>query len=71
MTPADRLGRFLIENYVQHGYAVAQVSVFGTETALIGMDLMGVDEQAGIDAAVTYLGSAPWSSGNVGIPEII
>jgi phosphohistidine swiveling domain-containing protein len=30
LTPADRLGRFLIENYVPHGYGVAQVSVFGT-----------------------------------------
>jgi len=67
LTPADRLGRFLIENYVQHGYAVAQVSVFGTGDSTHCMDLMGVDEQAGIDAAVTYLGSAPWSSGNVGI----
>ena len=67
LTPADRLGRFLIENYVQHGYAVAQVSVFGTGDSTHCMDLMGIDEQAGIDAAVTYLGSAPWSSGNVGI----
>ena len=30
LTPANRLGRFLIENFVQHGYGVAQVSVFGT-----------------------------------------
>ena len=30
LTPADRLGRFLIENFVPHGYGIAQVSVFGT-----------------------------------------
>ena len=30
LTPANRLGKFLIENMVPHGYAVAQVSVFGT-----------------------------------------
>jgi hypothetical protein len=29
LTPANRLGRMLIENYVPHGYGVAQVSVFG------------------------------------------
>ena len=34
-TPADRLGRFLIENYVPHGYAVAQVSVFAPGTLII------------------------------------
>ena len=67
LTPADRLGRFLIENYVPHGFAVAQVSVFGTGESNHCMDLMGLDEQMGIDAAVTYLGSAPWSNGNVGL----
>ena len=67
LTPADRLGRFLIENYVPHGFAVAQVSVFGTGESNHCMDLMGTDEQMGIDAAVTYLGSAPWSNGNVGL----
>ena len=67
VTPADRLGRFLIENYVPHGYAVAQVSVFGTGESNHCMDLMGTDEQRGIDAAVTWLGSQPWSNGRVGI----
>ncbi|MEC7756392.1 MAG: hypothetical protein VX621_01035 [Candidatus Thermoplasmatota archaeon] len=46
LTPADRLGRFLIENYVPHGYGVAQVSVFGTGESNHCMDLMGHDEQA-------------------------
>ena len=66
-TPADRLGRFLIENYVPHGYGVAQVSVFGTGNSNHCMDLMGTDEQRGIDAAVTYLGEAEWSNGRVGL----
>jgi len=66
LTPADRLGRFLIENYVPHGYGVAQVSVFGTGESNHCMDLMGTDEQRGIDAAVTWLGSQPWSNGKVG-----
>ena len=67
LTPAERLGRFLIENYVPHGYAVAQVSVFGSGLSTHCMDLMGLSEQLGIDAAVTYLGSQEWSNGNVGL----
>ena len=67
VTPADRLGRFLIENYVPHGYAVAQVSVFGTGESNHCMDLMGTDEQRGIDAAVTWLGTQGWSNGRVGL----
>ena len=39
LTPADRLGRFLIENFVPHGYGVAQVSVFGTGESNHCMDL--------------------------------
>jgi predicted acyl esterase len=65
--PANRLGRFLIENFVQHGYAVAQVSVFGSGLSNHCMDLMGHSEQLGVDAAVTYLGQADWSNGNVGL----
>ena len=67
LTPADRLGRFLIENFVQHGFAVAQVSVFGTGESNHCMDLMGTDEQRGIDAAVTWLGTQAWSNGKVGM----
>ena len=66
LTPADRLGRFLIENFVPHGFGVAQVSVFGTGESNHCMDLMGLDEQEGIHAAVEYLGEAPFSNGNVG-----
>ena len=67
LTPANRLGRMLIENYVPHGYGVAQVSVFGTGESNHCMDLMGTDEQRGIDAAVTWLGTQSWSNGKVGI----
>lgn len=67
LTPAERLGRFLIENYVPHGFGVAQVSVFGTGESNHCMDLMGTDEQRGIDAAVTWLGTQAWSNGNVGL----
>ncbi len=67
LTPADRLGRFLIDNFVPHGFGVAQVSVFGTGESNHCMDLMGLDEQKGIHAAVEYLGNAPFSNGAVGI----
>ena len=68
-TPADRLGRFLIENYMPHGYAVAQVSVFGTGNSNKLHGLNGTDEQRGIDAAVSFLGEASWSNGKVGLIE--
>ena len=55
LTPADRLGRFLIENFVPHGFGVAQVSVFGTGESNHCMDLMGLDEQVGIHAAIEHL----------------
>jgi hypothetical protein len=67
VVPAERLGRFLIEDFVPHGYAVAQVSVFGTGLSTHCMDLMGRSEQLGIDAAVTWLGEQDWSNGNVAI----
>lgn len=65
--PAGRLGGFLIENFVPHGYIVAQVSVLGTGDSDHCQDLMGDAEQAGIDAAVTFLGESAWSNGNVGL----
>lgn len=65
--PANRLGKFLIENLVPHGYAIAQVSVFGTGDSGGCMDLMGEVEQAGVQAAVKWLGEQEWSNGNVGL----
>jgi len=67
LTPASRLGRFLIENFVPHGFGIAQVSVFGTGESNHCMDLMGDDEQRGIHAAIEWLGTQPWSNGNVGV----
>jgi predicted acyl esterase len=65
--PAGRLGGFLIDNFVPHGYIVAQVSVLGTGDSDHCQDLMGDAEQAGIDAAVSFLGESAWSNGNVGL----
>ncbi len=65
--PANRLGRFLIENLVPHGYIIAQVSVTGTGDSTGCMDLMGPVEQAGVQEAVRFLGQSPWSNGNVGL----
>ncbi|HLE95856.1 MAG TPA: CocE/NonD family hydrolase [Candidatus Thermoplasmatota archaeon] len=67
LTPAHRLGKFLIDNLVPHGYAVAQVSVPGTGRSGGCMDLMGEIEQAATQAAVEWLGTQPWSNGNVGL----
>ncbi len=65
--PAGRLGRFLIENFVPQGYAVAQLSVFGTGDSNHCQDLMGTSEQLGLDAAVTWLGTQEWSNGAVAL----
>ena len=65
--PAHRLGDFLIHNFVPYGYAVAQVSVFGTGDSTSCQGLMGPAEQAGLDASVTWLGTQPWSNGNVSL----
>ncbi|MEK6985551.1 MAG: CocE/NonD family hydrolase [Candidatus Thermoplasmatota archaeon] len=65
--PANRLGRFLIENFVPHGYAVAQVSVLGSGDANHCFDMFGHAEQLGVDAAVEWLGTQAWSNGNVAL----
>jgi hypothetical protein len=64
---SGRLGEFLISNFVPLGYAVAQVSVFGSGTSNHCFDMMGDAEQAGVHAAVEYLGSQGWSNGNVSL----
>lgn len=65
--PAGRLGKFLIENFVPHGYAVAQLSVRGTGNHGGCMDLMGAAEQSDLSTAIEWLGTQPWSNGNVGM----
>jgi predicted acyl esterase len=58
---------FLINNYVPHGYAVVLLAVRGTADSGGCMNLMGPEERADIDQAITWLGEQPWSSGSVGM----
>jgi len=60
-------GEFIFENYVPHGYAFAQVSVFGTEESSGCFDYRGAGEGLGIHHAVEWLGQQNWSNGNVGL----
>jgi predicted acyl esterase len=62
-----RLGGFLIEDFVPHGYAIAQVSIRGTGLSTGCVDYMGEKEQRDLDAVVTFLGEQAWSSGSVGM----
>ena len=50
-----------------HGYALAQVSTFGTGKSTHCQDVKGLGEQIGIQAAVHWLGEQNWSNGNVGL----
>jgi len=56
---------FTVRNYLPRGYAVAQVAVRGTGTSGGCMDLMGPAEVHDLDQAITWLGTQPWSNGNV------
>ena len=60
-------GEFIFENFIPHGYAFAQVAVFGTEESSGCFDYRGAGEGLGIHAAVEWLGSQEWSNGNVGL----
>ena len=60
-------GEFIFDNFVPHGYAFAQVSVFGTELSTGCFDYRGLGEGLGIHSAVEWLGSQEWSNGNVGL----
>lgn len=60
-------GEFIFENYVPHGYALAQVAVFGTEESSGCFDYRGAGEGLGIHAAVEWLGQQEWSNGHVGL----
>ena len=50
-------GEFIYQNFVPHGYALAQVSVFGTELSTGCFDYRGLGEGLGIHSAVEWLGS--------------
>lgn len=60
-------GEFIFENFVPHGYAFAQVSVFGTELSSGCFDYRGAGEGLGIHEAIEWLGSQEWSNGKVGL----
>ena len=60
-------GEFIYENFIPHGYALAQVAVFGTELSTGCFDYRGAGEGLGIHSAVEWLGSQEWSNGNVGL----
>ena len=60
-------GEFIYQNFVPHGYAFAQVSVFGTELSTGCFDYRGLGEGLGIHSAVEWLGSQDWSNGKVGL----
>ena len=64
---SGRLGECLISNFVPHGYAVAQISVFGSGKSNHCFDMFGLAEQLGVHGAVEWLGNQPWSNGNVGL----
>jgi predicted acyl esterase len=57
--------RFLIHNFVPHGYAVAAVAVRGTAGSGGCMVMGDSTEAADLSQAITYLATQPWSNGNV------
>jgi predicted acyl esterase len=63
--PGTWLGTMIMDEILPHGFAFAQASVFGTGSSNHCMDLMGLAEQLGIDAVVTWLAEQPWCNGNV------
>ena len=60
-------GEFIYDNFVPHGYALAQVAVFATEESTGCFDYRGDGEGLGIHMAVEWLGTQNWSNGHVAI----
>ena len=60
-------GEFIHDNFVPHGYALAQVAVFATEESTGCFDYRGDGEGLSIHSAVEWLGQQNWSNGNVAI----
>ena len=65
--PDGGVGQWVLDQFVPHGYALAQISTFGTGKSTHCQDVKGRGEQIGIDAAVTWLGEQEWSNGHVGL----
>ena len=65
--PDGGVGAWVLDQFVPHGYALAQVSTFGSGQSTHCQDVKGLGEQVGIQAAVEWLGQQEWSNGNVGL----
>jgi X-Pro dipeptidyl-peptidase len=57
--------KYLVENFVPHGYAVALVPTRGVGNSEGCPNLFGKIERADIDDALTYLGTRDWSAGKI------
>ena len=53
--------------FVPQGYTMLYVAVRGTGGSGGCMELMSMNEQRDVDAMVTWAGTQPWSTGNVGM----
>src|SRR3954447_4178170 len=62
--------RFLVANFVSHGYAVAIVPTRGTADTDGCPNLFGKIERSDLDDALTWLGTRAWSNGKVGMVGI-
>lgn len=65
--PDRGVGEWIYDNFIPHGYALAQASTFGTGQSTHCQDVKGLGEQTGIQAVVDWLGKQEWSNGNVGL----
>ena len=65
--PDGGIGEWVYNNFISHGYALAQASTFGTGKSTHCQDVKGLGEQTGIQAVVDWLGEQVWSNGNVGL----
>jgi len=65
--PIGGFGQQILDELLPHGFAYARASVFGSGRSNHCMDLMGISEQLGIDAVVTWLAQQEWCNGNVGM----
>jgi len=65
--PDRGVGEWIYNNFISHGYALAQASTFGTGKSTHCQDVKGLGEQTGIQAVVDWLGEQNWSNGNVGL----
>jgi putative CocE/NonD family hydrolase len=60
----------LYAHFLQHGYAIALVSVRGTGQSQGCFQVGGLQEQQDARAIVEWLASQPWSNGNIGMAGV-